>query len=129
MSGLWIAEPNSTDFYNASASDLDQALPAWKSLLLLVLKIGSVFILLCIMISVGCNISLERILGHLKRPWGILIGITCQFLLLPLVAFGSAHALFLDPYLAIGLLLIASCPGGPMSNLYSLWFDGDVSLR
>ncbi len=130
ISDMWSADSNGNfSLDNATVFTNIKPLSQWRQALFLVLKYGSIVNVGVVMISVGCSISLQRILLHLKRPWGILIGIACQFVLLPAIAFATAHALSLPAVMSIGLLVIATCPGGPMSNLFSIWCDGDVSLR
>ncbi|XP_070541714.1 ileal sodium/bile acid cotransporter-like [Ptychodera flava] len=81
-----------------------------------------------IMIGMGCTITLQEIWKNLKRPTGICICFLSQFGVMPLVAFGMAHLLQLSPYTAIGALIIACCPGGTVSNIFTYWTDGDVCL-
>ncbi|KAJ8307922.1 hypothetical protein KUTeg_014527 [Tegillarca granosa] len=67
-------------------------------------------------------------MGTLKKPTGIAIGMLSQFIVLPLVTFGFAHALQLPPLPALGMLVVSCCPGGSTSNVFSYWVDGDVPL-
>nr|KAG5707883.1 hypothetical protein BaRGS_031614 [Batillaria attramentaria] len=80
------------------------------------------------MFGVGCHIDLADLWAHLRRPFGIVIGILAQFGLLPLAAYGTGHALQLPPLQALGMLVMSCCPGGSTSNLFTYWVDGDVSL-
>ena len=63
-----------------------------------------------------------------REPRAVLFGLTGQLLLLPLVAFGLAATLSLSQTLAVGLVLIAACPGGVTSNLLSHAARGNVAL-
>lgn len=49
--------------------------------------------LIIIMLGMGSVTEIDPLLKHIKRPTGILIGMTSQFVVLPLVTFGLAHAL------------------------------------
>lgn len=51
-----------------------------------------------------------------------------QLLITPLLAFGIVYALRLPPELAVGLIIVACCPGGPTSNLITYLSRGDVAL-
>ena len=82
-----------------------------------------------IMFAMGCDITWAKIYPHMRRPLGPAIGVLCQFILLPLSAFGLAHALRLPREQAIGMLVISSCPGGAVSNIFTFWSNGDLSLR
>lgn len=61
-------------------------------------------------------------------PRAKLVGLTCQLILLPLVAFGLALAFRLPGELAVGLMIIAACPGGPTSNIITHLSRGDTAL-
>ena len=62
------------------------------------------------------------------RYKAVLAGMIGQLLLLPLIAWGVAGALSLSPFFTIGLMLIACCPGGSSSNVFSMLARGDVAL-
>ncbi len=85
--------------------------------------------LLTLMIASGCHISLRTIWDHLKRPWAVLTGMACQYILLPVIAFCAALAFSLEPNTAVAFMICFTCPGGAYSNLASLAVDGDISLR
>ncbi|XP_071958120.1 ileal sodium/bile acid cotransporter-like isoform X2 [Antedon mediterranea] len=63
-----------------------------------------------------------------KPPIGIVIGLLCQFILMPLLAYGLSHAFSLSDESAIGLILDGTCPGGWLSNVFSLLLDCDFVL-
>ncbi|XP_077988939.1 ileal sodium/bile acid cotransporter-like [Glandiceps talaboti] len=81
-----------------------------------------------IMLGMGGATVLSEIKRCLRRPWGILICWLSQFGLMPLAAFGLAHALNLRPEYAIGLIIQCSSPGGSMSNVLAFYAKGNVSL-
>ena len=54
------------------------------------------------MVTVGTGVTFDGIRSILKEPKGLIIGLTCQLLLVPMVCFAVAHALQLEPPLAIG---------------------------
>ncbi len=85
--------------------------------------------LLLIMTTSGCAINTKDLLEHLRRPWAILVAMGCQYIVLPFVAFCGALAFSLEPNQAVAFMVSSSCPGGPLSNLVTLGFDGDLSLR
>ncbi|XP_053405597.1 ileal sodium/bile acid cotransporter-like [Mercenaria mercenaria] len=84
--------------------------------------------LITVMTGMGCTIEFWKLVQHLRRPIGAAIGMLAQFIVLPLVTFGLAHAFQLEPVTAIGMLVMGCCPSGSMSNVYSYWVDGDVPL-
>jgi BASS family bile acid:Na+ symporter len=83
-----------------------------------------------IFIMFGMGMSLTP--GDFRRvfisPKAKLVGLFCQLLALPALAFGIALALRLPGDLAVGLMLIAACPGGPTSNIISHLSRGDTAL-
>ena len=89
-----------------------------------------IIILICvIMMSVGAVVKLDMLKAHFRRPVGLIIGMVCQFIILPGVTFGLAHALQFERWNAIGMILIGTTPGGSLSNMYTYYIDGDVPLR
>lgn len=84
--------------------------------------------LIIILYAMGCTLTWQEIWENLKRPYGVFIGMTCQFVMLPLTAFGLAHLLKLPSPQAIGMLVMACTPGGALSNMFTYWSDGDVAL-
>ncbi|MBF2052936.1 MAG: bile acid:sodium symporter [Candidatus Sericytochromatia bacterium] len=61
-------------------------------------------------------------------PKAAAVGLAVQILFLPLVGFGLANLLPMDPVLAVGLMLLAACPGGATSNLITWLARGDTAL-
>ncbi|XP_076344343.1 sodium-dependent organic anion transporter-like [Tachypleus tridentatus] len=88
----------------------------------------TVFILVVIMFAMGCGITLSEIWTCLKRPFGVFIGMSCQFLLLPLVAYGLINILKLPAENAIAMLVVSCCPGGVVSNVFTFFCEGDLAL-
>lgn len=64
----------------------------------------------------------------IKYPKAILIGLTNEFIFLPVIGFLLAIAFGLSPAMAIGLIILVSCPGGPTSNLITQICKGNVAL-
>lgn len=82
-----------------------------------------------IMLGLGLSLTLADFARVVKFPKPVLIGLTCQLLLLPVVCFFLAKAFGLAPALAVGLMLLAASPGGTTANLYSHLAHGDVALN
>lgn len=81
-----------------------------------------------ITLGMGLSITHRDFKNVFFRPRAVLIGICCQILLLPLVAFGIAMITNIDPYFKVGLIIIAACPGGATSNLVTYLLNGNVAL-
>ncbi|KAG8201851.1 hypothetical protein JTE90_027331 [Oedothorax gibbosus] len=84
--------------------------------------------LICIMLGMGCEITLNQLWGHIKRPIGLGIGIVSQFGIKPVAAFAVLLASGVAGIHATGVLIIACCPGGPLSNTFTYFSDGDLPL-
>ncbi|HRE87548.1 MAG TPA: bile acid:sodium symporter family protein [Myxococcota bacterium] len=81
-----------------------------------------------IMFTMGLGLALSDFKRIVVEPRAMWVGLINQLVTLPLVAFGLAFAFDLPPALAVGLIVISACPGGPSSNLYSALARGDVAL-
>ena len=66
--------------------------------------------------------------GVWRRPAAPLVGLTCHYVLMPAATFGLTQLLDLAPSVALGMLLIASCPGGNLSNILVHLAKGNTAL-
>ena len=87
----------------------------------------SSIILGIIMLSMGLTITMDDVRNLMKRPYDIFLGAVAQYTIMPLVAFTLTKLFGLDPYLAIGIILVGCCPGGVSSNVMSFLAKGDVT--
>jgi len=85
-------------------------------------------ILTLLMFDLGLTLRFEDFGKVFMRPWPIVIALFGQLVLLPLIALGLAYVFRLTPVFFIGLILIACCPGGSSSNVFSKLAGGDVAL-
>ena len=92
------------------------------------IQIGLPIALILIMVGVGLGLTPEDFRRVFRQPKGFLIGAFCQMLLLPLIAMAIIAVTGLHGELAIGLFILALCPGGTTSNLYSYLARADVGL-
>ena len=79
------------------------------------------------MLSMGLTISMDDVRNLMKQPLHILLGAVAQYTIMPFVAFGLTKVFGLDPYLAVGIILVGCCPGGVSSNVMSFLAKGDVT--
>ncbi|XP_063955768.1 ileal sodium/bile acid cotransporter-like [Lytechinus pictus] len=91
-------------------------------------KVIHMIILIFLMISMGCTLNYKDFKKTIRKPAGFFVGMLCQFVLMPLLGFCIALAFKLHAAGALSLLVLACCPGGTLSNLYTYWVDGDVCL-
>ena len=81
-----------------------------------------------IMLTMGLTLSKEDFRILISRPIDMLIGVTAQYLLMPLIAWTIAKTFNLPHPIAVGLLLVGCCPGGVSSNIMSFLCKGDVAF-
>ncbi|MEZ4805535.1 MAG: bile acid:sodium symporter family protein [Bacteroidia bacterium] len=84
--------------------------------------------LIIIMLGMGLSLLLEDFKRIIKFPKAVFIGLVNQLVLLPLLGFVLARSLSLPPEIAVGIMILAACPGGPTSNLITLLAKGDIAL-
>lgn len=85
-------------------------------------------ILTLLMFDLGLTLRLEDFGKVFRRPWPMIVALFGQLVLLPAIALGLAYLFKLPPVFFIGLVLIACCPGGSSSNVFSRLAGGDVAL-
>jgi len=81
-----------------------------------------------VMFGMGMTLSVDDFRQVLRQPRYVALGVLAQFLIMPLVAFGLVQAFGLPPELAIGVILVGTCPGGTASNVIAYLARGDVAL-
>jgi len=81
-----------------------------------------------IMFSLGLGLTGEDFSRVAKQPRDFLIGLICQIVLLPIIAFILVKIWPIAPELAIGVMIIAAAPGGVTSNILTSFAKGDVAL-
>ncbi|XP_006084651.1 solute carrier family 10 member 6 [Myotis lucifugus] len=112
---------------NSSEEELPVGFQAPGSLKLVFTVVLAVMMGL-VMFSLGCSVEIQKLWSHIRRPWGIAVGLLCQFGLMPLIAYLLAISFSLQPIQAIAVLIMGCCPGGTVSNIFTFWVDGDMDL-
>ena len=85
-------------------------------------------ILIVLMFLLGIDLSKKAFVDVVRNPKAVLLGLTGQIVVLPVLAFAVAWLLNLPPVYFMGLVLVACCPGGSSSNVFSMLAKGDVAL-
>ena len=93
----------------------------------IVTKIAPIALAL-IMLGLGLGLSTKDFLRVINNPKDFTVGIICQLILLPIVAYILLLILRLPVELALGLMIIAAAPGGVTSNVLTKFANGDVAL-
>jgi BASS family bile acid:Na+ symporter len=81
-----------------------------------------------IMLGMGMTLIPRDFTRIIKDPKAIVIGLTNQLIFLPLIGFFLAITFSLSPVMAMGLMILATCPGGPTSNLIVQICKGNIAL-
>jgi len=81
-----------------------------------------------IMLGLGLGLTAEDFTRVIKQPKDFIIGLTCQLILLPIVAFTLIKIFNTPLELALGVMIIAAAPGGVTSNVLTKFAKGDVAL-
>ena len=81
-----------------------------------------------IMFALGLGLTGADFLRVFKQPKDFFIGTISQIILLPIIAFILVKIWSISPELAIGVMIIASAPGGVTSNILTSFAKGDVAL-
>lgn len=81
-----------------------------------------------IMFAMGTTLSVSDFARVLKMPGGVLIGLACQFTIMPLLGFALAHTMGLPPAIAAGLILVGVSPSGLASNVMSFIARANVAM-
>ena len=81
-----------------------------------------------IMLALGLGLTGQDFLRVVKQPKDFLVGLICQLILLPIIAFLLLKIFNLPLEIALGVMIIAAAPGGVTSNVLTKFANGDVAL-
>jgi len=84
--------------------------------------------MIVIMFGMGASLTWRDFLIAFRKPKGVLVGLLCQYGIMPLLGFLLAQALGLSPALTIGLILLACMPGGTTSNIFTYFSKAVLAL-
>ncbi|MBE2284029.1 MAG: bile acid:sodium symporter family protein [Prosthecobacter sp.] len=80
------------------------------------------------MLGMGLTLSLDDFKAIGRMPGCVALGFIAQYTIMPLAGWATAKMLGLEPGLAVGIILVASCPGGMASNMISYLAKANVAL-
>lgn len=81
-----------------------------------------------ITLGMGLSLTEKDFTNIFIHPRAVIVGLCCQMILLPVIAFLIARFIPIDPMYQVGLMIIAACPGGATSNLITYLLRGNVAL-
>ncbi|MDY6899786.1 MAG: bile acid:sodium symporter family protein [Cyanobacteriota bacterium] len=84
--------------------------------------------LFIIMLGMGLGLTLNDFKRVFIQPKSVILGLIAQLIVLPLIGFLLAMIFPLSPELAVGVMILAACPGGPTSNMVTYLVRGNVAL-
>jgi BASS family bile acid:Na+ symporter len=80
------------------------------------------------MLGMGLTLSVDDFKAVGRMPGSVALGLIAQYTIMPLAGWATAKMLHLEPGLAVGIILVASCPGGMASNMISSLARANVAL-
>ena len=86
------------------------------------------YLLGLVMFGMGITLTFNDFGEVAKHPKSVFIGVVGQFVIMPLIAFVLAKIFDLPPDLAVGVILVGSCPGGTSSNVMTYLAKGNTAL-
>ena len=89
---------------------------------------GVVIALMLVMFGVALGLQVKDFRILASEPSLYAGGVVAQVLVLPLVTFGLIHLISPPPSIALGMIVVACCPGGSVSNLLTYLSRGDVAV-
>ncbi len=81
-----------------------------------------------IMLGMGASLTFRDFLIAFRKPKGVLVGMLCQYGIMPFLGYALAVLLDLPPALAVGLILMGCMPGGTTSNIFTYFSKGALAL-
>ena len=84
--------------------------------------------MMVIMLGMGASLTFRDFLIAFKKPKGVIIGIVCQYGVMPFIGYLLAVVLGLPPPLSVGLILMGCMPGGTTSNIFTYFSKGVLAL-
>lgn len=91
-------------------------------------KLLIVPLLQIIMFGMGSQMSLKDFAGVIKMPKGVIVGVVCQFTIMPIVGITIATIFNFPPEIAAGIVLVGSSPSGMASNVMSFIAKANLAL-
>jgi bile acid:Na+ symporter, BASS family len=86
------------------------------------------FVVQLVMFGMGTQMSLKDFLGVIKMPWGVIVAVACQFVVMPLSGYALIHIFPLPDEIAAGVVLIGCCSSGLASNVMCFIARANLAL-
>ncbi|HET7772571.1 MAG TPA: bile acid:sodium symporter [Burkholderiaceae bacterium] len=84
--------------------------------------------MMVIMLGMGASLTFRDFLIAFRKPKGVIVGLICQYGIMPFLGYALAVMLGLPPALAVGVILMGCMPGGTTSNIFTYFSKGALAL-
>ena len=84
--------------------------------------------LIFIMFTLGIGLTIQDFRNIINQPKALILGLVNQMVLLPVIAFLILFVIKLPSEMAVGMMILACCPGGVTSNMLTKLAKGDTAL-
>ncbi len=81
-----------------------------------------------VIFTMGTTLNVDNFVNVFKHPREIAVGISAQYIIMPVLAFALASIFSLDAALTVGIVLVGTVPGGTASDVITFLANGDVAL-
>lgn len=85
-------------------------------------------LMIVIMLGMGASLTFRDFQIAFKKPKGVLVGVLCQYGIMPFLGYTLAVVLGMPPALAVGIILMGCMPGGTTSNIFTYFSKGALAL-
>ncbi|KAM4013480.1 hepatic sodium/bile acid cotransporter [Anomaloglossus baeobatrachus] len=92
------------------------------------LDAGSLLLLVVVMMTLGCTLKFSDLKKYILKPKEVGIALLAQYGIMPLSGFSLGHVLNLSSIESLSVLICSCCPGGNLSNIFTLAVKGDINL-
>jgi BASS family bile acid:Na+ symporter len=84
--------------------------------------------MMVIMLGMGASLTWRDFLIAFRKPKGVIVGLVCQYGIMPFLGYALAVTLGMPPALAVGIILMGCMPGGTTSNIFTYFSKGALAL-
>ena len=81
-----------------------------------------------VIFTMGTTLNVDNFVNVFKHPREIAVGISAQYIIMPVLAFALASIFSLDAALTVGIVLVGTVPGGTASDVFTFLANGDGAL-
>jgi len=87
-----------------------------------------IWTLALIMLAMGLTLDIHQLVEVTRNPYPVFVGALAQYTIMPCLGYFVSRLFALPPHFAVGVCLVACCPGGTASNLVCYLAEANVAL-